>query len=372
MDHELFSLIAFSATDIIGTHRFNKIKQSFNNISEFLDCDLTFQISFLDIRSDKAIKALQSMKERAHFILEQCIQKNIQLIPYTHPSYPSQLKNIIDPPYLLYVQGTLHNNIPLIGVIGTRNSTKDAEKINQWFCRSFAEHGLGVVSGLAAGHDLIASQTIVQSEGYTVGVLGTAIDVVYPSHAKKTYDRIKESGAIISEYPPGITSTKWRFPRRNRIVSGLSQALLVIQAPQRSGTMITVTMAADQNKDVYVVPGNPMIAEYKGTNNLIQNGTKLALDPQDIIKEVLKSYPNSEWIQFISKPEPVKKEYYIDPSLSKEEQLILQLTKEHIHIDNLIQQLSINTVSLYSLLVQMELKDLIIQKPGQLYIRKEQ
>jgi len=371
MDQELFTLIAFSATDIIGPHRFNKIKESFNQVSDFLDCDLQYQIKFLNIKNERSINALKSMKNQANFIIDQCTKKRIQYIPYNHKLYPSHLKNISDPPYLLYVQGNLQSNIPLIGVIGTRKSTTDAEKVNQWFCKEFVTYGLGVVSGLAAGHDLVASQTVLQAEGYTIGILGTSIDVVYPAFAKKTYDRIKEHGALISEYPPGIISTKWRFPRRNRIVSGLAQAILVIQAPQKSGTMITVKMAEDQGKDVYITPGNIMIPANNGTNLLIQNGAKVALTPQDIITEVLKSYPNLETIKFINQSIDNNKEIKIPIILSKEEEEILKLTERLTHTDEIIRQVSINTSSLYALLIQMELKDLIIQRPGQLYIRKE-
>ena len=384
IDKYLYSLIAFSATDIIGYNRFMTIKKTFADISEFLDCDIPYQMNLLGLKTELAEKILRNMKTQADKIIEQCEQKKIDFIPHNSSLYPPLLKEISDPPYLLYAQGKMNPTIPLIAVIGTRNSTPDAEEINRWFCKTFAQYGLGVVSGLAKGHDAIASETILENEGYTVGVLGTAIDTIYPTSSTNLYHKIKEKGVLISEYPPGMTSTKWRFPRRNRIVSGLSQAVCVIQAPEKSGTMITVRIASEQNKDVYVVPGNPMVSQNSGTNTLIQNGTRLALSPEEIIKDILKSNPNLETIQFLAQEKspkiqeeqkeatPVKIiEEEIDPSLSIEERSILELAYQHIHIDEIVRTLEMNIATLNGLLTMMEIKGLIVQKPGQMYIKKE-
>ncbi|MDK2818843.1 MAG: DNA-processing protein DprA [Spirochaetota bacterium] len=379
IDKYLYTLIAFSATDIIGYNRFISIKKKFNDISEFLECDLNYQMNLLGLKTELAKKILLNMKKQADIIIEQCEQKKINFIPHNSSLYPPLLKDIIDPPYLLYSQGIMNPTIPLIAVIGTRNSTPEAEEINKWFCKTFAQYGLGVVSGLAKGHDAIASDTVLKHEGYTIGVLGTAIDTVYPSSSSYLFQKIREKGVLISEYPPGMTSTKWRFPRRNRIVSGLSQAVCVIQAPEKSGTMITVNIASEQGKDVYAVPGNPMINQNSGTNILIQKGTKLALNPIDIIQDVLKSNPNLETIQFLAQDSSqiIKKEDLVEEiveenqySLSTEEVKILELAYEHIHIDEISRTLEMNISTLNGLLTMMEIRGLIIQKPGQIYIKK--
>lgn len=375
MDNKtLFTLVAFSATDLIGEARLKKIKQHFTNIYDFLDCDTEFQFNFLGLKTEKTKNILLNMKKNAEIILEKCDKQNISLISYDDHLYPKLLKDISEPPYLLYVKGNFYPQIPMVAVIGTRKASREAIDINRWFCKHFVEYGLGVVSGVAFGHDSIAAQTVLDNEGFTVGVLGTAIDIVYPSHATRLFDRIKEHGALISEYPPGMVSTKWRFPRRNRIVSGMSQAVLVVQAPEKSGTMITVQMALEQHKDVFVVPGNPMNPLYKGSNSMIQKGTKIALDPIETVHDILKSAPNIETIKFLSQHNMKNKqtEYQIDKSLSIEEQKILELSARDIHFDELHQELGINTSSLTSLLTIMEIKELIIQKPGQLYIRKEE
>ncbi|MGL4389072.1 MAG: DNA-processing protein DprA [Brevinema sp.] len=374
MNKKLLALAAFSATDLIGYNRYEKIKHHFPNIADFLDCDLKFQHQFLNLKNEQSKKILAKMKDLGDFVLDSCDKKNIQIIDEDHPDFPSSLHHISSRPYLLYAQGTIHPQVPLVGVIGTRKATMDALAINEWFCKCFVEYGLGVVTGLAHGHDSIAAKRVLREEGYAVGVLGTAIDIVYPSKLRKVYDEIKAVGAIISEYPPGMISTKWRFPRRNRIVSGMSEAILAVQAPQRSGTLITVQMALEQNKDVYVVPGNPLVEQYKGSNALIQQGAKIALDPLEIVKSILKNKPNIAKIIAISEKQQsqisTQKETTIDPLLPLEQQKILQLSEKDIHFDEIAEIMQINIANLTAILTMMEISGLITQKPGQIYQRR--
>ncbi len=369
VDNYLYSLVALSATDIIGHQRFTKIKNTFPNISDFLDCNVNDQAHLLNINSENQKKILLNMKRNTDFILKQCALKNISLISIDDSLYPKSLREICDPPYLLYSRGNFNPKIPLIAVIGTRNSTPDVEKVNEYFCERFVHYGLGVVSGLAKGHDVIAAQSVLQNGGYTVGVLGTAIDHIYPKSSSRIFHQLIDRGALISEYPPGISSYKWRFPRRNRIVSGMSQAVCVIQAPEKSGTMITVEMAIEHKKDVYAVPGNPLIPQNAGSNLLIDRGAKIALNPQTIIDDVLRSYPNIEVKQFLTQTPTITPPKEI-PNLSPEEQKILSLiSSTHTHIDEISRELNIHISSLNSILTMMEIRGLIKQLPGQLYIK---
>ncbi len=368
IDKYLYTLVALSATDIVGHVRFTKIKQTFPDISDFLDCPIDDQMHLLDAKSDRSKKILINLKKIADFVIRQCQLQNISLIAIDDPLYPKLLREIDDPPYLLYSRGNLVPQIPLIAVIGTRKYTPDSEHINRHFCKQFVEYGIGVVSGLAAGHDAIAADSVLKNDGYTVGVLGTPIDTVYPKSSERLYYQIMEKGALISEYPPGMTSGRWHFPRRNRIVSGMSQAVCVIQAPEKSGTMITVEMAIEQQKEVYAIPGNPLVPQYDGCNLLISKGAKIALNPKVIIDDVLSSYPNIEVKQFIHQT-PTPKPTKILPDLTPEEQKILSLADQHIHIDEILRELDIDISALNSILTMMEIKGLIIQKPGQLYIK---
>ncbi|MGL4367012.1 MAG: DNA-processing protein DprA [Brevinemataceae bacterium] len=368
MEKYIYSLVAFASTDLIGTLRFKKICNHFQDISEFLNCDTKFQMEFLNIQSEVAETRLKTMKKRADYILDTCQKQNISIIPISNPMFPQQLKQIVDPPYIIFTQGFLKPDVSLIGVIGTRQYTKEGKDINQWFCRHFVQNNLGIISGLAKGHDSIALETALKHEGFTAGVLGTAIDTIYPKSSSHLYEQIKERGVLISEYPPGTQTQKWRFPRRNRILSALSQALIVIQAPKKSGTMITVKIACDQGRDVYVVPGNPMQYEYEGSNNLIQYGCKIALNPQDTLQEIAKTIPNFQTnIQEIQNTTAQPTEY---KKMSLEEEQVLELTKNHIHVDEMLRAMQIETAALNSLLTIMELKGLISQKPGRIYIRE--
>ncbi len=369
VDNYLYSLVALSATEIIGHQRFTKIKNTFPNISDFLDCNVNDQAHLLGIKSENQKKILLNMKNNADKILKQCELQNISLISIDDSLYPKSLREIVDPPYLLYSRGNFNPKIPLIAVIGTRNSTPDVEKVNVHFCERFVHYGIGVVSGLAKGHDAIAAQSVLQNGGYTVGILGTAIDNIYPKSSTRLFHQLIERGAIISEYPPKTVSYKWRFLRRNRIVSGMSQAVCVIQAPEKSGTMNTVKLATEQSKDVYAVPGNPLNPQNAGPNLLIDKGVKIALSPQTIIEDVLRSHPNIEVKQFLAQTPTTAPPKEI-PNLSPEEQKILSLVNTtHTHIDEISRELNIHISSLNSILTMMEIRGLIKQLPGQLYIK---
>ncbi|MGL5722131.1 MAG: DNA-processing protein DprA [Brevinema sp.] len=369
------ALIAFSTTDTIGHIRLRKIRQMYPKVEDFFNLSPGEMAFFLGAFSDRAVSELSSMKERGQRAREICDQKNIQILPIGHPSYPSLLKTIPDPPFILYARGTLENQIPLAAVIGTRKSTPEAEDINRWFCEAFAQHGIGVVSGLAHGHDSVAAQTIVQNEGYTVAVMGTAIDVIYPVSATNLYRKILETGAIISEYPPGTVGTKWRFPRRNRIVSGMAQAVFVVQAPEKSGTMITVKTALEQGRDVYSAPGNPMLEVNKGSNKLIQLGAKIAYSPDEFIKEILRDTPEQEIKRFVKKPsqdsESNSKPDMDLSSLSKDEQEILKEAGNWIQADELMRAVGMDASVFNAATTMLEIQGYLMQKPGRLYKRSE-
>lgn len=374
----LFALAAFSTTDIISISRLRKIKNSGVSLDDFLNFSVKDQMNILEVKSEKAQKELSLMKSKAGAVLQSCKKKNIKLLPYDDPYYPQILRSVPEPPYLLYVKGDFNPQIPLIAVIGTRKSTHEAEEINRWFCRTFAEYGFGVVSGLAYGHDSIAAQTMIRSEGYTVGVLGTAIDVIYPSSLYRLYEEVAEYGAIISEYPPGMVGAKWRFPRRNRIVSGLAYALCVVQAPKSSGTLITTKIAEEQGRDVYVVPGNPMKMQYHGSNNLLELGAKMALNPEVIINDLMQSIPDAEVRRFLRSFRRISendnsspKQYKPDPALRPEEQKVLLLTENPISADDLLRELDMNPAGFNAMMSILEIKGFLRQIPGGLYQRIE-
>lgn len=362
------TLIAFSTTDCIGHTRLKKIRKEFPKIEDFFHLSPGEMAFFLGVFTDRALKELSSMHKRGEIARERCRQKNIRILPIGHPDYPPLLKTIPDPPFILYVRGSLDNETPLTAVIGTRKSTEDAEAVNRWFCSSFVQYGIGVVSGMAYGHDSIAAKAVLAANGYTIGVLGTAIDQIYPSSMSGLYHELLEKGALVSEYPPGTEGSKWRFPRRNRIVSGMARAVFVVQAPEKSGTLITVKTALEQGRDVYAVPGNPMQEEYKGSNKLLQLGAKMAVSPEEIIKELLHEFPYPKKEMFIPAPQQ-KTPDKPDPSLSEEESSILAAAGNWVQADELLRALNMEASIFNALITMLEIKGCIEQKPGRIYRR---
>ncbi len=215
-------------------------------------------------------------------------KNHIQMINIIDEAYPEELKTIYDPPVTLFVKGNsecLKGN--KIAVIGCRNASEYGMRITKKIASGLANNGITVVSGLARGIDAMAHQGALVKKAKTVAVLGSGLDIVYPYENKDLYQEIvKQGGAIISEYIVGTKPMAKNFPRRNRIISGLSHGVLVVEATKKSGTMITVDFALEQGRDVYVVPGNIDSFKSEGTNELLKQGAKLITCVEDILEEL--------------------------------------------------------------------------------------
>ncbi len=210
---------------------------------------------------------------------------NIKTLTINDDLYPSNLKNIYDPPQTLYCIGdiTLLNNIS-IAIIGCRNASHYGLKISKIFADKLSKSGLTIVSGLARGIDSEAHKNSIHNIGKTIAVLGSGIDVIYPRENEELYKEIiKNGGLIISEYEPGTKPDKAYFPMRNRIISGISSGVLVVEAKKRSGTLITVNHALEQGKNVFVVPGNIDSLNSEGTNELIKEGAQMVTNYKEIL-----------------------------------------------------------------------------------------
>ena len=236
----------------------------------------------------------------------------------------------------------------------------EAAQINEYFTKEFIGNGIGIVSGMARGHDFIAHKTALNCNGFTAAVLGCGIDGVYPAEHRALFDKICSRGAVISEYPPGTPALKTHFPLRNRIISGLAEAVLLVQAPQKSGALITAGYAKTQGRKLYVIPGSPLDEKNRGSNTLIRSGARIALDPMDIIIDILG--PVSEKIR-PSGPGM--------PGLSPEYKIVLEkLAPGETPIDSLIALTGIGYSRLNHLLTMMEMEGLVDQYPGRVYKRK--
>lgn len=214
-------------------------------------------------------------------------REGLAIITWDDPAYPEKLRNIHNPPVLLYVKGDPallgHDGL---GIVGARAATSYGLRMAEDFAFQLAERGLTVISGLALGIDTAAHQGALKAKGKTVAVLGNGMDIVYPRQNSKLFDTIAATGAVVSEYPLGTKPDGFRFPARNRIISGLSLGVLVVEAAQRSGSLITASLALEQGREVFAVPGRIDSAKSVGVHRLVQEGAKLVYTIGDILEEV--------------------------------------------------------------------------------------
>ena len=231
---------------------------------------------------------------QAEKILDACGRQKIHILTYRDAAYPNRLKNISDPPLILYYKGNLpdFDGSPMIGVVGTRKASIYGLTAAKRMGYQIARCGGIVVSGMAFGIDGVAMSGALTAGGQTVGVLGCGADIVYPLSNKALFADVEQYGCIISEFPPGTPPARWNFPRRNRIISGLSNGVLVVEAPEKSGALITASLALEQGRDVFVVPGNIDVPSFVGSNRLLRDGAILAGTGWDILCEYEAQYPD--------------------------------------------------------------------------------
>jgi DNA processing protein len=230
----------------------------------------------------------------ANRILEECNRKNIHILTYRDAAYPSRLRNIVDPPMVLYYKGILpdFDNLPLIAVVGTRRATPYGLTTAKRMGYQIASCGGVVVSGIATGIDAMAMQGALSAGRCVIAVLGCGVDVVYPASNRSLYADTERYGCLLSEFAPGTEPYKWNFPKRNRIISGLCCGVLVIEAPERSGALNTARHAAEQGRDVFVVPGNIDMPSCAGSNALLRDGAIMAGSGWDVMSEYEAQYPH--------------------------------------------------------------------------------
>lgn len=245
------------------------------------------------------IDGISSLQDKnvtqAEEILRQCIDKQIKLCIFSDEAYPQRLKHIADPPLVLYYKGNLPamESLPVIATVGTRGASAYGLQVARRMGYQIAGCGGIVVSGLAKGIDAMAMQGALLAGGTVIGVLGCGVDVVYPAVNRGLYEDVARSGWLISEFPPQTSPQKWNFPRRNRILSGLSNGVVVIEAPKGSGALITAKQALEQGRDVFSVPGNVDMPTFEGSNALLREGAIPARNGWDVVGEYEMLYPEA-------------------------------------------------------------------------------
>lgn len=241
---------------------------------------------------------------KAEETLELCRREKIHLLTFRDAAYPTRLKNIPDPPVLLYYKGQLpdFDAYPVIGVVGTRKASAYGLTTAKRMGYQIGKCGGIVVSGMAYGIDGMAMAGALTAGQQVVGVLGCGVDVIYPLSNRALFQDVAQYGCLLSEFPPGTQPLKWNFPRRNRIISGLSNGVLVVEAPEKSGALITAHQAAEQGRDVFAVPGNIDIPSFVGSNQLLRDGAIMVSSGWDVLSEYAGLYPDKLHRQDISSP----------------------------------------------------------------------
>ena len=284
----------------------------------------------------------------------------VEIITQVDPGYPTALKEIYDPPLSLYVRGTLSEDTGRnIGIVGSRRVTNYGSRIAKHLAEAASFAGWTIVSGLAYGIDAISHKATVDASGKTIAVLGGGLLRVHPQdHIPLAKEIIKTGGAVITEFPMEFSPNKWSFPMRNRIISGLSQGLLVVEAGLRSGSLITAKCALDQGRIVFAVPGEADNPQAKGTNQLIKDGAKLTASFDDILEE-FEFLPGLQAKEHKIEQEELKLELP-----EKEQAILVALKKGELSADQLSTETNIPPGALLALLMKLEIKKLISQLPG--------
>jgi DNA processing protein len=296
--------------------------------------------------------------------LEKADQMGVRLITLVDREYPSLLREIDDPPFALYVRGKLPvNTACTIGIVGTRRGTQYGKLVAARLASQLALKGIIVVSGLAAGIDAAAHQGALDVGGHTVAVLGCGLDVSYPKTNQPLFERIAVEGTAMSEYPLGTRPAKWTFPQRNRILSGLCRGVVVVQAPARSGSLITARLALEQGREVFAVPGNITTATSAGTNGLIRQGAKIV----ETIDDVLEEFPD---LRSMAERAPTVEEAE-EPSLGARERRVYDLIGlDPVHVDDIIARADLSPTEASHVLLLLQLEDLIAEVDGGCYVRR--
>lgn len=355
--------------------RFQSPENLFFMSSEDISAQMQLSVVSAKELQNKNLKAAEK-------IMAECDRKGIHILALDDTRYPKRLKNIYDPPLVLYYKGKFadFDSLPTIGVVGTREASVYGLSTAQKLGGEIAACGGVVVSGMAMGVDAMATHGALLQSGYAVGVLGCGVDRIYPACNGDLFRRMERTGCLVSEYPPGTKPDKWNFPRRNRIISGLSCGIVVVEAPRKSGSLITARQALEQGRDVFVVPGNIDIPTFQGSYALLREGAIAVSSGKEILSEYTAVFPDIAIVE--ADPAPVDKNVvdnsahcaYSDvdisaEDLSEEEISVLSCLKEEMLIDDLITGTGLAAADVMAAVTMLEIKGFVSTLPGGRVIR---
>lgn len=362
---EAYFLAALQRAGGLGSVQLQRLLQVFPSGEEIWRASVN-DIASAEVLPEKLIASLDALRrsrpDYPEQLAELCKRKGIRVCSILEKEYPPFLKEIFDPPVAFFYRGQLpEEDALLLAMVGSRRFSRYGEQVTLDFAEKLAASGVIVVSGAARGIDTCAHMGALKA-GRTIAVLGCGVDVAYPSENRSLLQQIAEHGAVISEYEPGTQPLPAFFPARNRIISGLSRGTVVVEAARRSGSLITAELAINEGRDVFAVPGSIFSDTSQGCHHLIQQGAKLVTSVSDILMEYGKS-------------EGKRKKARKEPQLSPEEAAVYSvLSYGHpLSVDEIIYSLKGNgdASSVAFLLLQMELKGLVVENKSHAYLRAE-
>ncbi|MGF7018213.1 DNA processing protein [Lachnospiraceae bacterium PF1-21] len=292
--------------------------------------------------------------------IEETHSEKVKVVHHYEPSYPAKLREVKGHPQTLYYLGELpQEGVPTIAIVGAREPTPYGREMTRYFAETLASYGVQIISGMARGVDGIAGRGALSKGGYTAAVLGSGVDICYPKSNRGLYLDLIRKGGIISEYPPGTPAKPYHFPARNRLISGLADAVLVMEAREKSGSLITADMALEQGRDVYALPGPISSALSQGCNGLLKQGAGILLDPEELLFDL-----GITW----SKKVVAEKENKI--FLAPDEKVVYScLDLYPQNIEQLIKATKLAPIRVQSALVSLELKGVIKEISQNFYVK---
>lgn len=355
--------IAFNQVSGIGPARLSALLDSCQSIEAAWNAPIhELQAAGLDRRSlESLIQARRTVDPGAEW--ERVQRSDATVLTWDDADYPENLRHSPSPPPVLFVRGVL---VPedrwAVAVVGTRRASAYGREVANTLARELARNGITVVSGLALGIDAVAHQAALDAGGRTVAVLGSGVDQIYPQQNRQMGEEIIRHGALISEYALGVRPEARNFPPRNRIISGLSRGVVVVEAGQRSGALITAQFALEQGREVFAVPGSIFHPGSAGCNELIRNGATPLLSVDDMLTSILDGLNMTRVQEHVAARQQV-------PADPLEQALLNQLSQEPSHIDEIVRRSTIPPQQVTGLLAIMELKGLVRQVGTMRYVR---
>jgi DNA processing protein len=351
----------------VGAISLKRIYQHFGSLQDAWNAPIA-DFAAIEGLNNKLFKAIQQRQQNINpqELLEGHIQDNPLFWTPADSEYPHLLREIPSPPALLYYRGRVdlaenRGITPLIGIVGTRNPTEYGKRWTSQLVTALVRHGFGIVSGMAAGIDTVAHHSCLAANGRTIAVLGTGVDTVYPYSNRQLDREIERQGLIVSEYPAKTKPERGNFPARNRIIAGLCRAVIIMEAPQRSGALITAHFANDFCRDVYVLPGSLDSPQSIGCLELLNRGAQVILGTEHLL-EMLGTMP-----QLDLPPTPAEQ----IPDLTPELECVLQIVNSKaIALDTIVYKTGWDTSRVLVALSQLELMGLVTQLPGMRYSRQ--